>query len=327
MGCVAWAIGSWSKEVSCRKNREHLQGAVWMKHVILSIGLAGILAWPFVAILGLPYAAWKLVNNDAISAIKFSLLYASVLLTIIIVVDSVIYGSWPTIVTWNMIHYNVFRNQSFLYGTESWVYYLKNLILNWNFLIFLSFPGSVFAFFTRGKYPSIFGCSLMSTLWLSVFLKQPHKEERFMSPIYPIIPLLAAVTLCHFKRFLGIILLGIYALVSFLRILAVVHYYGAPLQIDFSTVSGRICLGNDWFLAPGYWHIPSNASFSFVRQDFHGHLPFHFSSNARQTSWGDFLNGVRLEHSEYFNDQNKENKTVYVRVGTNLSGILVVNTM
>lgn len=32
-------------------------------------------------------------------------------------------------------------------------------------------------------------------LWLAVFWTQPHKEERFLFPVYPLIALAAAVTI------------------------------------------------------------------------------------------------------------------------------------
>lgn len=37
-------------------------------------------------------------------------------------------------------------------------------------------------------------------LWLLIFFNQPHKEERFLAPIYPSLLLVAAVTLDDFLR-------------------------------------------------------------------------------------------------------------------------------
>jgi alpha-1,2-mannosyltransferase len=39
---------------------------------------------------------------------------------------------------------------------------------------------------------------ITASLWILIFFAQPHKEERFMFPIFPLIALLAAVTLVAF---------------------------------------------------------------------------------------------------------------------------------
>ena len=46
----------------------------------------------------------------------------------------------------------------------------------------------------------LFFMFLSLVLWLAIFFLQPHKEERFLFPVYPILAVLAAVTLDSIPR-------------------------------------------------------------------------------------------------------------------------------
>ncbi len=37
-------------------------------------------------------------------------------------------------------------------------------------------------------------------VWLAIFVPQPHKEERFLFPVYPLVALAAAATLVALAR-------------------------------------------------------------------------------------------------------------------------------
>ena len=110
---------------------------------------------------------------------------------------------------------------------------------------------------------------------------QPHKEERFLYPVYSLITLLAAILLSKLtiglKNFalkpiyrvfqLGFILSIV--VVSSLRILNLVENYGAPLQ-TFNTVAQledlgqslqspiNVCMGKEWYHFPAsfFYRIP-----------------------------------------------------------------------
>ena len=107
----------------------------------------------------------------------------------------------------NIILYNVFGGSGKgpnIYGTEPWHYYIRNLALNfniWLLLALLSMPLVLIQYLVRAHAPT--RQSVLRTwtvlsplyLWLCVFTLQPHKEERFMYPVYPLLALNAAVAL------------------------------------------------------------------------------------------------------------------------------------
>jgi alpha-1,2-mannosyltransferase len=130
-------------------------------------------------------------------------------------VDSIAYGK-PTIVPWNIIKYNLFSRANGkgpeLYGTEPWSYYFVNLVLNFNGLLLLalgSLPALVVTYFVdvkrlgawkaepeRSSPFTLLAIRLLPLyVWIGILTAQPHKEERFMFPAYPLICFNAAVTL------------------------------------------------------------------------------------------------------------------------------------
>lgn len=132
-----------------------------------------------------------------------------------IAVDSLAYGKL-TIVPWNIVKYNIFSSSSGrgpeLYGTEPWHFYIQNLVLNFNgvfVLALFSLPALVVTSYVDKKRlglvtPKPERSSPLTLLtirllplyiWLAVLTIQPHKEERFMFPAYPLICFNAAVTL------------------------------------------------------------------------------------------------------------------------------------
>jgi len=132
----------------------------------------------------------------------------------VIGVDTAAYGKLA-VVPWNIVKYNIFSGESSrgpdLYGTEAWYFYILNLVLNFNVVLPLALialpalavtytidrrrlgnasPGpdesSPFTLLAIRLAPMY--------LWLAIFTIQPHKEERFMFPIYPLICFNGAVS-------------------------------------------------------------------------------------------------------------------------------------
>jgi alpha-1,2-mannosyltransferase len=119
------------------------------------------------------------------------------------------------VVPWNIVRYNIFGSSGRgpeLYGTSPWYYYLLNLNLNFNLLTpmsLLSLPALALTYVIDRKRlglvkPSAQQSSPFSVLalrllplylWLGILSLQPHKEERFMFPAYPLLCFNAAVTL------------------------------------------------------------------------------------------------------------------------------------
>lgn len=143
-------------------------------------------------------------------------LVSSLLIVPIVLVDSHAYGRW-TFPTLNIILYNLFSTTGGspdLYGTSPPTFYLANLFLNFNLLLplaLLSLPalavtykfdyrrlGSIQRRPVAGETSHYTLLALRLTgfyLWLAVLSAQPHKEERFMWPAYPLLGLNACVTL------------------------------------------------------------------------------------------------------------------------------------
>ncbi|KNE73295.1 hypothetical protein AMAG_17461 [Allomyces macrogynus ATCC 38327] len=207
-------------------------------------------------------------------------------------------------------------------GTEPATYYLKSLLLNWTPLgVFAAAFGLVaithqfrssleLPAATSGHAPTT-----MALLWLAVMLAQPHKEERFLSPIYPAVALLAAqgvAAMAHRARIVALlVVVGIVA-IGALRSLALVRYYGAPLQLDWNrhdvveALEGKtVCLGNDWFLAPGHWVLPNTTRIEFVKHGFEGQLPAHFAPSNATSSMARIVHGTMAHDHALFNDANR----------------------
>lgn len=141
-------------------------------------------------------------------------------------VDSLAYGRL-TFVPWNLVRYNVFAASSgrgpTLFGTEPWTYYAFNLLLSHNYLFPLAVLALPAIIFTRSfaplrlheskanKSPETATVNTAGTttppwrllafraapvyVWLAVVWTQPHKEERFLFPIYTLLCWNASVTL------------------------------------------------------------------------------------------------------------------------------------
>ncbi len=136
-----------------------------------------------------------------------------------LVVDSWFYAR-PVLPVWNIIKYNVLGqggdgSGSELYGVEPASYYVKNLLLNFNlaFLLAVAAPLVLCAMLalrrigssTDDRWPrwanssaaaASLGTTIVSVfLWVAFMTSNPHKEERFLFPVYALMPLLAATGL------------------------------------------------------------------------------------------------------------------------------------
>jgi alpha-1,2-mannosyltransferase len=139
-------------------------------------------------------------------------------------------------------------------------------------------------------------------LWIGIFNLQPHKEERFMYVVYPLICYNAAHALEYWAQILeslsvkglrlyrsraGVKLcwgtfLFVYALLSFGRILAQVRAFGGSLQIYGNLNSpSTICLGKEWYRFPSSFFIPENSYPVFVKSAFNGLLPGKFPESEK----------------------------------------------
>jgi alpha-1,2-mannosyltransferase len=184
--------------------------------------------------------------------------------------------------------YNVFSGSGRgpeIFGTEPWHFYIRNLLLNFNIWFILAAAAlPIFALqkiFSRssqegGAVAGLRSIIFMSPfyLWLGIFSFQPHKEERFMYPMYPTLALNAAmalhIILAAFGRsdpktlvgkipaklkllIVSTVILGSLD-VGLARIYGIYTAYSAPLKIYEPLESGKfgspgesVCYGKEWY--------------------------------------------------------------------------------
>lgn len=196
------------------------------------VAVGAIIGWPFAAALGIPFVieyallpAGEIVppgdnqkllwGQKRLSTLVGAIVVAAAAVAIpAFAIDSWAYGRF-TFPSLNIVLYNVFgENGPDLYGTEPFSYYFKNLFLNFNFLLplaLISLPALAITYkydFRRlGKTqmkpregetsPYILLAVRLAPfyLWLAIFTAQPHKEERFMFPVYPFLCFNACVSI------------------------------------------------------------------------------------------------------------------------------------
>ncbi|XP_066515084.1 alpha-1,2-mannosyltransferase ALG9-like isoform X2 [Hoplias malabaricus] len=313
---------------------------------VLGIAAGAIVGWPFSALLGIPIAFDLLVlKKKWKSFITWTLVALALFLVPVVVVDSYYYGKL-VVAPLNIILYNVFTPHGpDLYGTEPWHYYFMNGFLNFNIVFVLalfSLPLTALmeALLQRFNVQNL-GRPYWLTLspmylWMLVFFTRPHKEERFLFPVYPLICLCGAVALsslqkCYhfmFQRYrlehytissnwlaLGSVIL--FAVLSLSRSVALFRGYHAPLDLypEFHRIAkdtaihtvpdGRlvnVCVGKEWYRFPSSFLLPNNWQLQFIQSEFRGQLPKPYASGPDAT---------QLLPTD-MNDQNLEEPSRYL---------------
>lgn len=310
---------------------------------------AVIICWPFCALMFVPMGLHVLIKCGLKPIIK-TVVFALVLFGVIPgIVDSRYYDK-ITIPIINLILYNALGQGgggkgADLYGVEPWTYYVRNLLLNLNGVAILGIVASpiialidlVTGFNQQNKNGGerySFGLLLLPMfMTLGLFMSMAHKEERFLSMIYPVCAVSAAYILNFvyqlFKRSLNIEILGRFlvfvavwfiALLSLSRIIAIVIGFSAPLNIfgrfymemaqrdqrlfSLSESKLTLCMGKEWYRFPSNFFIPKNVEVQWVKSSFGGLLPGHF---------GEYPKGLSAI-PKYANDENKEEPRLYVDI-------------
>ncbi|KAI0257241.1 asparagine-linked glycosylation 9 protein isoform a [Lactifluus subvellereus] len=252
--------------------------------------VGAVLGWPFALALAIPFVfeelfvfgADKVPAKDKLEwqlnrGIRLLLCGAGAALILIpiIVIDSYFYGKVAA-VFWNIVKYNVFPDAARgpdLYGTEPWYYYFLNLFLNFNILLpmaLLSLPALAITYridrrrlgnaVPSAEQSSPFRILALRLLpmyvWIGILSIQPHKEERFMYPVYPLICFNAAVMTYLLRgwietayikitkspyrasrsklfRWSTLTIVLLTAFISLTRILALWKYYHTPMTIVY----------------------------------------------------------------------------------------------
>ncbi|XP_018023056.1 alpha-1,2-mannosyltransferase ALG9 [Hyalella azteca] len=321
MQAVACGMGAWLQ-------RQH-------KLAIFCYAVAALLGWPFAAVLGAPVAYDIVVRKGKLKLfLLWSFLSAVIILVPMVQLDSLYYGRL-VVAPLQLVLYNVFTAHGpDLYGTEPWSFYVINGFLNFNLAFLLALAAlpllclSVMCGMTNGRSHAPEWLSLAGLyLWLAVFFLQPHKEERFLFPVYPLICLAAAMALESVERLLKrlplqncsalasyvtLSLLVTSSVVSLSRSVGQYRSYHAPLDIFLelqrlpaqpSRAVTRLCLGKEWHRFPSSFFLPNDRwELHFIKSSFKGQLPQHFLQTENATA---------IERSN-FNDLNLEETDRYV---------------
>ncbi|KAF5295400.1 hypothetical protein FQA39_LY13061 [Lamprigera yunnana] len=321
---------------------------------VFMVALGALLGWPFAALLGLPMALDMVILKKMYrDFIQWSAISALVILGPMVVIDSSYFGKF-VIAPWNIVKYNVLGDAGpELYGTEPFSFYLINGFLNFNIVWVFALLSPILLVLSYFLVPAKSKSTLMLPhtvslsplfLWLLVFIFQPHKEERFLFPIYPMICLSGAVAvdvlqkLCFrilcvakslkiFKLSQGVhylestllvmvVVMALSGLMGISRIFALYRNYHAPLdlmmELNHFPADGKlnnnpvnVCFAKDWHRYPSSFFLPNNNwNIRFIQSEFKGVLPVPYS---------ELENGTMIVHN-HFNDKNEEEKSVYFNI-------------
>eukprot|EP00656_Telonema_subtile_P030531 TRINITY_DN3350_c0_g1_i2.p1 TRINITY_DN3350_c0_g1~~TRINITY_DN3350_c0_g1_i2.p1 ORF type:complete len:486 (-),score=108.89 TRINITY_DN3350_c0_g1_i2:4-1461(-) len=320
-------------------NAMMVAAAAWMGHTkrdhalaVCAVAAAALVGWPFCALVGLPIAL-DLCATHGFSWFAVTSLGSFVLCTLpSMLVDWHFYRT-VVFAALNILKYNVTASGGAqLYGVEPWSFYFKNLFLNLNLIFVAALASPVLlllqwmllpAHAARAKSGLKHAVSPF-LLWFVFMSTVPHKEERFMAPVYPAICLCAVLSLQAFLLLTSscapqkattfhklatwvpwLAAAAVLAL-SVSRIAALVGGYRAPLLLYKELVAlpagSTLCLGKEWYRFHSSFLVPSGTTVNFVSSGFDGLLPAKFSPTT-----GSWTTPV-----EPLNDQNKEEPSRYV---------------
>ncbi|KAJ8127691.1 hypothetical protein O1611_g5945 [Lasiodiplodia mahajangana] len=323
--------------------------------------VGGILGWPFASALCAPFmleeAIFAMISDrerfwETMLRVGRGVIAGLLLMLGDATINAFFYHNFE-VVSWNIVKYNIFSSTGGpdLYGTEPWTFYFRNLAINFNIwfvLALLSLPLFLLQKAFNAKQHS-FQSGLRTIvfltpfyMWLGIFTLQPHKEERFMYPVYPFLALNAAlafhIVLSAFgssnprtivgkipARLKLLVIISVLLLsldLGLTRILGIYTAYSAPLKIYKSLGAGvigeqgiggrrdNVCFGKEWYRFPSSYFLPRDMHAKFIRSEFRGLLPGEFSE--ARTGFG-FFGGTWLPTSG-LNDRNEEDLAKYVDI-------------
>ncbi|MCD9560358.1 mannosyltransferase [Datura stramonium] len=298
----------------------------------VSVAATGvILGWPFSVLAFLPLTIYSLVKSFK-SVFLTGVVTSIILMVLSVLVDYRYYKRWTSSVI-NLLVYNVLGGgESHLYGTEGPSFYLRNGFNNFNFCFVLALLFLAILPIAKKKYaPELFVVVSPVYLWIAFMSLQPHKEERFLYPIYPLICVAASAVIESFPdlfrdkynpngdtsvlvmiaKFLRPLVLGLILCASHARTFSLINGYSAPIEIykhlDYHDDAGTgsvLCVGSEWHRFPSSFFIPDYVGqVRWLDDGFTGLLPIPFNSS---------LGGTSAAPS-YFNNKNKASEEQYLR--------------
>ncbi|CAI9737087.1 alpha-1,2-mannosyltransferase ALG9-like [Octopus vulgaris] len=312
---------------------------------ILSVAASAFIGWPFSAVLGIPIACDVLMKKKISYFIYWCFVALLLFLLPVVVIDSYYYDKL-VIAPLNILLYNIFTEHGpDIYGTEPFTFYFLNGFLNFNIAFLLALiclPIAVVAKFIckQSKNSDIPLWLSMGPMfiWIIIFFTRPHKEERFLFPIYPFFALGAAISITYMEdifcslfsskkfsssdsyHFLSVICAAIFTVLSVSRTLQLYQGYHAPMDIylelnqiaskpEIHTMSTdkqvNVCMGKEWYRFPSSFFLPhNNWHLRFIKSEFKGQLPKPYYQGPDSTS----------TIPSHMNNMNMEEPTRYINV-------------
>ncbi|EFO91521.1 CRE-EIF-1 protein [Caenorhabditis remanei] len=130
------------------------------------------------------------------------------ILIITILIDSLAYGE-PTIPLWNFLQFNVVQGGSALFGVHPWYWYLVSGIPSVLTVQCIPIVIGILG-------PNIFRPSLLpffaTTFYIVVHSLLPHKEQRFLLPVIPLLCIYAGGAFQSLKKWRGSAIIGMIAI-------------------------------------------------------------------------------------------------------------------
>ncbi|EGW30972.1 uncharacterized protein SPAPADRAFT_62874 [Spathaspora passalidarum NRRL Y-27907] len=262
--------------------------------------VGGVLGWPFALALGVPVGIY-ILSEIVQKNVKFTILIRCVLalasiVVPIVIIDSIFYQKLGAFIPVNIVLYNVFGEEGEgpeIFGVEPVTYYIFNLLLNFHVILPLAFLGLVVNPIVTQVKPIAWFTSSQVIIWCGVFFSQPHKEERFLYPIYSLLSLSAAIfvsklfnVIKSYSKLYKLLKIGFILgviVVSNLRILNLVVNYSAPLTTFYAVAHEpstdtfkNVCMGKEWYHFPTSLFLAENHRLQFVNSGFDGLLPGDF---------------------------------------------------
>jgi len=171
----------------------------------LAITATLAIGWPFGVLVFVPLGLGVLFREQKqIMAFIFLRIVPITIVVqgLVMLVDYHFYGRLvsPSL---NILVYNTQAGGDELYGVEPLSYYIKNLLLNFNYVAIAGAIGVLPLFWHAFSSSSwVEGWILMAPLyiWVGIVFPRPHKEERFLFPIYPCLCLGAGILSVSFVK-------------------------------------------------------------------------------------------------------------------------------
>ncbi|KAL5804718.1 hypothetical protein ACOSQ3_031518 [Xanthoceras sorbifolium] len=292
-----------------------------------------ILGWPFSILAFLPVVFYSLARRFR-QAFLAGAVTSLACIALSVYVDYQYYKRWTSSVL-NLLVYNVLGGgESHLYGTEGPLYYLRNGFNNFNFcfvlaLLFLGILGILPI--ARKKYvPDLLIVVSPLYIWLGFMSLQPHKEERFLYPVYPLVCVAASAVIESFPdlfrdkynpndnnlmvmaaKLFRPLVLSLILCASHARTFSLINGYAAPMEVykilehhDDARPGSVVCVGSEWHRYPSSFFIPDYVGeVRWINDGFRGLLPLPFNSTMGGTSAA----------PPYFNNKNKASDVQYLQ--------------